>query len=84
MEGERLRTDLPDLAGFLGGYFHQDWTLDHQSADEVIEVFRADVDDETRERLNAQIDMILAEESEVTDTMLYDLRCSYVTWSDGF
>lgn len=29
----------PDLHQFLGGYFHQDWTRDHSTSDDVIRSF---------------------------------------------
>jgi len=39
--------DLPSLAGFLGGYLHEDWQLDFGSAAEAAYAFvgEADLDD---------------------------------------
>lgn len=39
--------DLPSLAGFLGGYLHDDWQLEHRSAAEAAYRFigEADLDD---------------------------------------
>ncbi len=39
--------DLPSLAGFLGGYLHEDWQLEFGSAAEAVYAFigEADLDD---------------------------------------
>lgn len=42
------RTTVPTLAAFVRGYLHQDWTVEHGTAENALAAFCADAD--TRER----------------------------------
>lgn len=42
-----MNTQLTELQQFFGAYFNQDWTVEHSSADEVIDSFLLDSTRET-------------------------------------
>ncbi len=74
------------LGRLLGGYFHQDWTLESSSADKVIEQF---MDDQGPDRYHAvaqEIDQLLktkTSESALKE-MLRSLGSAYNFEADGF
>ena len=51
---------FPDLAAFMGGYFHQDFDINGDTLEAVVAVFVADCDDSLRRHLIADIDRFLA------------------------
>ena len=34
-----MNKELPELHDFFGAYFHQDWTVEHGTAEQVIDAF---------------------------------------------
>ena len=75
-----------NLFNFLGGYFHQDWTLESSSADEVIEKFVDDGDAETVRAVAREIDQLLkskGSERELREA-LRNLGSAYNFEADGF
>lgn len=51
---------LHALEQFLGSYFHQDWTCEADSADEVLLRFKADNPSEIVDEIVRDIDQLLA------------------------
>jgi CdiI immunity protein len=50
---------FPELRAFLGAYFHQDWTLKHQTPDEVIHEYIADAPREDLSRALGELQRLL-------------------------
>jgi len=58
---ERLNPDdLPQLAAFLGGYLHEDWTLDYGSAAEAAWDYLLEADLEAAEALAVEWSVLAA------------------------
>lgn len=63
---ERVNADdLPSLAGFLGGYLHDDWQLDHESAAEAAYAFIGEADLDDVEELAADWAVLVAATREL-------------------
>ena len=74
------------LGNLLGGYFHQDWTLESSSADEVIEQFIHDQGPDRCHAVAQEIDQLLktkTSESALKET-LRSLGSAYNFAADGF
>lgn len=54
------QTLFPDLAAFMGGWFHQDFDINGDSLEEVVAVFKAESDEELIAPLVGDIDGFLA------------------------
>jgi hypothetical protein len=54
------QTFFPDLAAFMGGWFHQDFDINGDSLEEVVAAFKAESDEELIAPLVADIDGFLA------------------------
>ncbi len=54
------QTLFPELASFMGGWFHQDYDINGDSLEEVVAAFKAQSDDELVAPLVADIDRFLA------------------------
>jgi hypothetical protein len=76
----------PDLFRFFAGYFHEDWTVDDEPPDDVIERFIAAYPE--RNKLGQLADLIDAFTAEATDdqaleqTLFEELGCYYVPAAD--
>lgn len=84
-----MNQDYPELQQFLAGYFNQDWVDDHESANEVIDVFISESSKETVIKVQLELDRLLSikkTEQELQDYLLTDIGCYYYypnEWSDG-
>lgn len=80
--------ELTLLRGFLGAYFHEDWSLDHASADEVVQTFILDNKD-GRMDFNRLADLLegfaeRAENGKAVECALFrDFWCYYVPSAEG-
>jgi len=54
------QTLFPELATFMGGWFHQDFDIHGDSLEEVVAAFRAESDEDLVEPLVRDIDAFLA------------------------
>jgi hypothetical protein len=74
-----MTTEYPYLQQFLGAYFHQDWTLDDSTADEVIERFKRESDPETIEEVKEELAQFLASHpsDDQLSRALTTLGCDY-------
>jgi hypothetical protein len=86
MKDRKDITEFENLFNFLGGYFHQDWTLESSSADEVIDKFVHDGDTATTRAVILEIDRLLkAKTSENSlKEALRSLGSAYNFEADGF
>jgi hypothetical protein len=71
---------------FFAGYFHQDWDLDSNTSDEVVQLFMRDASRDEIERLRAAI-LRLSEcdcdNAELEKSLLRDYGCFYTPSGGG-
>ena len=53
-------SDYPTLQNFFSAYFHQDWMLEHDSAEAVVDAWREGEDDEYIARARDELDRLLS------------------------
>lgn len=53
-------SDFPTLQNFFSAYFHQDWSVEHDSADAVVDAWREGESDEYIARARDELDRLLA------------------------
>jgi hypothetical protein len=53
--GRGMSRDWPGLSQLAGAYFHQDWSLDHESWEAAVDAFSADEPASVREAARAEI-----------------------------
>jgi CdiI immunity protein len=78
--------DYPALTQLLGGYYHQDWREDHESADAALHAFVRDASPETVAAAANEIDRLLDAGFDATalPQMLVDgFDCNYIAEADG-
>jgi hypothetical protein len=79
-----MNRKFPELHQFLGAYFHQDWTVEHETAEQVVEAFLADSDPEDLVLVRREITALLdlgKNEFELRDYLLKELSCYYCYWN---
>lgn len=74
------------LYQFFGGYYHQDWEMDHGRSDEVLQRFVTDSSEGMRHELVAELDALL-DSCETDDALsaivFHDLGCFYDPSQEG-
>jgi hypothetical protein len=76
----------PELFQFFAGYFHEDWAVDAQTTDEVIDTFIATHTQNERVHLADLIDAFTAEVSDdqaLEHAVFEELGCYYVPTADA-
>lgn len=53
-------SDYPTLQNLFSGYFHQDWSLEHDSADAVVDAWRESEDAGYLANARQELDRLLA------------------------
>jgi len=79
-----MNKKFPELHQFLGAYFHQDWTVEHETAEQVIDAFLADSDVEDLVIVRREISALLKlgkDEMGLRDYLLKELSCYYCYWN---
>jgi hypothetical protein len=86
MKDQKDNAKFENLSNFLAGYFHEDWTLESSSADEVIEKFVHDGDAETPHAVAAEIDQLLQTKKSDSELkqILRSLGSAYNFEANGF
>ncbi|WP_085690515.1 MULTISPECIES: contact-dependent growth inhibition system immunity protein [unclassified Pseudomonas] len=83
------RTKSPALFQLLAGYFHEDWTSDHEEADDVLKLFLSETSDENLFHVKVELKTLLRSklsEEQLEDFLLEEIGCSYYypsEWSSG-
>ncbi|MGK9419612.1 contact-dependent growth inhibition system immunity protein [Pseudomonas cedrina] len=84
-----MNTPLTELQQFFGGYFHQDWTEEHSSADEVINSFLLDSNRDAIITIKKEILKLISSytnESDLRSNLLHKQHCYYYyphQWASG-
>lgn len=79
-----MNKNYPELHDFFGAYFHQDWTAEHETPEEVINAFLAESGVENIQLVQQELNALLAqskEESELRGYLLQELSCYYSYWN---
>ncbi|MFP6833207.1 hypothetical protein PS619_03955 [Pseudomonas fluorescens] len=80
-----MNNDFPEAQDFFGAYFHQDWLVEHDTADQVIDEFLRTADKEVlvlvRSELRALINSKLSE-MQLRAFFLKELHCYYCYWHE--
>lgn len=90
MADSQIKAKYPGLSHFFGAYFHEDWNLDHASANDVIELFLSECNREDVARIVQEITQL--EGSSPTEEVLresifslgsyYDVTADNVTFKE--
>lgn len=79
-----MEREYPDLWQFLGGWFNQDWPLDHDSPGDVLRYAVAKEPPTLVSTVIAEIERFLRENGEVTQQELHQLGADIVPESFGW
>lgn len=69
-----------ELDRLMGAYFHQDWTMENSSADEVVRLYISETGEALQQRLSRQIHNLLAQglaEPEMQALLFDQFGCAY-------
>ncbi|MDR6927986.1 MULTISPECIES: contact-dependent growth inhibition system immunity protein [Pseudomonas] len=80
-----MNREFPELHDFFGAYFHQDWLVEHDTAEQVLDSFLTEshIDDlmVVRKELNALLDQE-KDELVLREYLLKELSCYYCYWKE--
>ena len=79
-----MSRDFPELHDFFGAYFHQDWTVEHDTAEQVIDAFLAESDFEDLMTAWKELDVLIdqkRDEQVLREYLLTELSCYYCYWN---
>jgi len=75
-----MMLNFSELEHLLGAYFHQDWDLDHSTADDVIKFYKQDATDESISALKQQLLYLIDSDNnddELQALLFEKMGCSY-------
>lgn len=84
-----MKEQYPELFQFLAGYFHQDWTCEHEAEDDVIRQFIADSTPETVSQVKSELQSVLRSiqgEENIQNFLFNQMGCSFYypyAWPSG-
>jgi len=81
-----IKSKFENLVNFFGGYFHQDWDLDAQNYDEVLEMFVKQNPSNEVANVVKELDALLAMDLsnlELRKALTEDLLCCYIPPCEG-
>ncbi|OLT98667.1 hypothetical protein SAMN04490202_0154 [Pseudomonas reinekei] len=79
-----MNKNFPELHDFFGAYFHQDWTVEHETADQVIDGYLSESDEHHLQIVLTELCMLIAQKKEelaLREYMLKELSCYYCYWN---
>jgi hypothetical protein len=80
-----MNYEFPETQDFFGSYFHQDWTVEHDTPDQVIADFLQTSDAETLLSINKELRALLKQNKEelvLREYLLKELSCYYCYWNE--
>ncbi|MEZ1318435.1 contact-dependent growth inhibition system immunity protein [Pseudomonas fluorescens] len=80
-----MNQEYPELHEFFGAYFHQDWTVEHDTAEQVIEYFSSHSDPADLTLVLQELGSLLKlrkSEMELRSYLLRELSCYYCYWNE--
>ncbi|WP_166224779.1 contact-dependent growth inhibition system immunity protein [Pseudomonas atagonensis] len=80
-----MNNAFPEAQDFFGAYFHQDWLLEHDTADQVIDDFLRNSDKSVLILVHSELQTLLSKElseMELREFFLKELNCYYCYWND--
>ncbi|MBK5375092.1 hypothetical protein JFT81_10675 [Pseudomonas sp. TH43] len=80
-----MNDDFPESQVFFGAYFHQDWLVEHDTADQVIEDFLRSSDKEILTLVSSELQTLISRELNEMDLrvlLLKELKCYYCYWNE--
>lgn len=72
-----------ELEQFFGGYFHQDWPLDHDTPAAVVDAFIVDATGDERDAVAGELRELLRAPDEVLGPPVAQLGAFYDPTADG-
>jgi len=79
-----MNEEFPELHDFFGAYFHQDWTVEHETAEQVIDAFLTESDQQILVIVQKEICRLIAKkknELALREYLLKELSCYYCYWN---
>jgi hypothetical protein len=73
------------LHHFFGAYFHQDWRIEHDCAEEIISAFLADSSNDILRATQQQINALISTQKDelgLRECLLKELSCYYCYWNE--
>lgn len=80
-----MSTRFPAVFQFLAGHFHQDWTVEHQTPEQVIDAFLTDSGSLEVWNVRQELGMLLEQgmdEPLLKEFLLRELSCYYCYWNE--
>ncbi|MGJ7518215.1 contact-dependent growth inhibition system immunity protein [Pseudomonas baetica] len=80
-----MNKDFTELHDFFGAYFHQDWTVEHDTAEQVIDAFLSESDARDLKAVKQELYELLDQkraELELRTYLLRELSCYYCYWNE--
>ncbi|MDL5601634.1 contact-dependent growth inhibition system immunity protein [Bacillus subtilis] len=80
-----MNKDLPELHDFFGAYFHQDWMMEHDSADLVLTSFLDEAGEAELILIRNELQTLInwgKNEAALRSYLLSELSCYYCYWND--
>lgn len=80
-----MNEKFPQLHYFFGSYYNQDWTVEYDTPEQVLNAFVNESAASDRKLVRQELVILLErkmEESALKNYMLRDLSCYYCYWND--
>ncbi|WP_095196541.1 contact-dependent growth inhibition system immunity protein [Pseudomonas sp. Irchel 3A7] len=80
-----MNSEFPELHDFFGAYFHQDWTAEHQTSEQVIDAFLTDSGSLEVRNVRQELGLLLnqrMDEPLLKEFLLRELSCYYCYWNE--
>jgi hypothetical protein len=80
-----MNNNFPESQVFFGAYFHQDWLMEHDTADQVIDDFLKSSDKEILISVRSELQTLISRglnEMDLRALFLKELKCYYCYWNE--
>jgi hypothetical protein len=79
-----MNKEFPELHNFFGAYFHQDWTVEHDTPEQVLDAFLVESHIDDLKAVYKELNALLAQKQAEPALRIYllkDLSCYYCYWN---